>query len=132
MRKLKLALDDHPHVGNIRGMGLFIGIEFVANKSTKEPFDHRLNLAYKLTTLALSKPYSISLYPGSGGVDGVRGDHFIISPPYNINEKDVDYIVDKVSLLINKAFSQATYLEIMRAYLNKHSNIFSNKIKTFI
>lgn len=132
MVKLKRALDEHPHVGNIRGMGFFIGIEFVANQITKEPFDPKLNIAEKLTALALTPPYNMSFYPGTGGVDGIKGDHFIIAPAYNITEKDVNHIVKVVSDLIHDAFKQSTYLERKYADLNSTLYRFNNKkVNTF-
>jgi hypothetical protein len=132
MYKLKLALDKHPHVGNIRGMGLFIGIEFVANKITKGAFDPKLNIAEKLATLALLPPYNISLYPGSGGVDGTRGDHFIIAPAYNITQEEVDHIVRMVSNLVHDAFKQTTYLQRKYANLKRTFYSLNNIRKDFL
>lgn len=129
MDKLNLELGFHPHVGDIRGMGLFIGIEFVANKMTKESFDPKLNIADKLTSLALLPPYNISLYPGSGGVDGIKGDHFIIAPAYNITEKDVDHIVAMVSNLVHDAFKQSTFLQRNLASLKSTYYSIKNKSK---
>lgn len=111
MKKLKAVLDKHPHVGDIRGKGLFIGIEFVANKKTKEPFDPKLGIAGKLADLALSHPFNISVYPGTGTKDGIKGDHIILAPAYNITVKDVDHIVEVVSAVVNTAFRQCTFYE---------------------
>ena len=105
------AIGNHPHVGDIRGTGLFIAVEMVVNKITKEPFHPSLNIGQKITSLGLRHPYNISLYPGSGCVDGIRGDHFIISPAYNITKKDADLIVARVSALIHDAFKQSTYFQ---------------------
>jgi adenosylmethionine-8-amino-7-oxononanoate aminotransferase/NADH:ubiquinone oxidoreductase subunit 3 (subunit A) len=117
IKKLKLALDKHPNVGDIRGMGFFIGIEFVVNKITKEPFDPKLNIAEKLASFALLPPYEMSFYPGSAGADGTRGDHLLIAPAYNITVKEVDHIVAKASDLIHDSFKQSTYLDRMSADL---------------
>lgn len=133
MNKLKLALDKHPNVGNIRGMGLFIGIEIVENKLTKEPFDPKLNIADRLASLALLPPHNISVYPGSGGVDGVKGDHIIIAPAYNINEKDVDHIVKTISNLVHCAFKPSTFFQRRSADLKSTFYSMNNKrIKYFL
>lgn len=133
MDKLKLALDNHPDVGNIRGMGLFICIEFVENKITKQPFDPKLNIADRLATLGLSRPHNISVYPGSGGVDGVKGDHIIIAPAYNITPKDVDHIAKTVSNLIHCAFKKTTFFQRRSADLKSTFYSLNNKrIKYFL
>ncbi|KAK8042601.1 Exo70 exocyst complex subunit [Apiospora phragmitis] len=91
--RLAEALQDHPNVGAIRGRGLFWGIEFVANKATKEPFPAAANVAMGLAAIGLTKPYKIAIYPGTGTVDGVNGDHVILSPSYNITAAEVENIV---------------------------------------
>jgi adenosylmethionine-8-amino-7-oxononanoate aminotransferase len=101
---LHQKLDSHPYVGDIRGMGLFRGIEFVQNKESKEPFDPRLNVAQRIKETAFSKKWSICLYPGSGCVDGIRGDHVIISPAYNITREDVEFIAATVDGIIREVF----------------------------
>lgn len=88
----KLAdLYDHPSVGNIRGMGVFAGIEFVKDKETKEPFDpkHR----YNGRVVGRCFENGLLVYPGSGTVDGVRGDHIQVAPPLIVDKKQIDEIV---------------------------------------
>lgn len=97
-------LDRHPNVGNIRGLGLFWGIEFVKNKETKEPFDPKLNVAAMCHNLALSPKYSISFYPGQGTVDGVRGDHVLIAPAFVVNEQEIELIASRMSDVIHEVF----------------------------
>ncbi|KAK7927757.1 exocyst complex protein exo70 protein [Apiospora marii] len=99
------SLQDHPNVGSIRGRGLFWGVEFVSNKTTKEPFPVAANVAMGLAELGLTKPYRIAVYPGAGTVDGVNGDHVIISPPYNITAAEVEEIVRTMRRLIDDFFS---------------------------
>ena len=90
LEKLKV-LERHPIVGDVRGLGLFAGVEFVKNKETKEPFDSGL----KVNTLIGNRAFQKGLisYPGGGGADGVHGDHIVIAPPFIITEEQIDEIV---------------------------------------
>jgi len=103
--RLKDLLTSHPNVGNIRGRGLFWGIEFVRNKTDNEPFPSCSNVAFEISQLGLTSPYCISVYPGSGTVDGVNGDHIIISPPYNISQADVEIIATTLRRLVKDYFT---------------------------
>lgn len=105
-KRLKAVLGDHPNVGNIRGLGLFWGIEFVKDKVTKEPFDPKLGVAHKIKDLAFSSRFNMTVYSGTGTVDGVRGDHIIIAPSYLVTQKDVDYIVKVVSAVVHIVFNE--------------------------
>ncbi|KUI52547.1 hypothetical protein VP1G_10474 [Cytospora mali] len=102
---LKAKLGDHPNVGNIRGRGLFWGLEFVKDKTTKDPFDPEKRIAQKILDLAISPPFNMTVYPGTGTVDGVNGDHIILAPSYLVTKDDVDHIVEVVSNVIKKVFS---------------------------
>lgn len=101
---LHKKLDSHPHVGDIRGMGLFWGIEFVKDKESKEPFDQRLNIAKRIHIAGLSPKWSMTFYPQQGTVDGIIGDHVIIAPAYNITFKDVEHIVNTIEGVIKDVF----------------------------
>lgn len=105
MECLKKELGNHPYVGDIRGGGSFIGIEFVANKETKEPFNKKLKISYNLSEFALSEPYNIAVYPSSGTVDGYSGDIIIISPPITITKSEARLIVKRISAAIKDFFS---------------------------
>jgi adenosylmethionine-8-amino-7-oxononanoate aminotransferase len=102
--RLKAVLGDHPNVGDIRGRGLFWGLEFVKDKATKEPFDPENAVAQKILDLAISPLYNMTIYPGTGTVDGVRGDHIILAPSYFVKEAEVDNIVKTVSAVVQKVF----------------------------
>lgn len=104
-RRLKALLSDHPNVGDIRGQGLFWGLEFVKDKTTKEPFPPQDAVAQKIQELAISPPFNMTVYPGTGTVDGVYGDHIILAPSYIITKEDVDHIVDTVAAVVKKIFS---------------------------
>lgn len=101
---LRAVLSDHPNVGDIRGKGLFWGIEFVKDKATKEPFDPKYGIAQKILDLAISPTFNMTVYPGTGSVDGVCGDHIIIAPPYIVTKKDVDEIIARVSAVVQIVF----------------------------
>ena len=94
----------HPNVGDIRGRGLFWGIEFVLEKAQSTPFPPEACVAMGICEMGLSHKYNIAVYPGSGTAEGVKGDHIIIAPPYNITQADVVFIVETVSKLIEDFF----------------------------
>ena len=89
-------LGDHPHVGDIRGRGLFWSVEFVADKKTKDAFPLEYNIAKRMGNKGLEKGYDISLFAATGSADGWMGDHFLLAPPYIITSSDVEDIVARV------------------------------------
>ncbi|KAI5921679.1 exocyst complex protein exo70 [Camillea tinctor] len=103
--KLNELLASHPNVGSIRGRGLFWGIEFVSDKTTKAPFPSSDHIAERVSELGLTAPYSIAVYPGAGTVDGINGDHIIVSPPYNITADDVEKIAVTIQKLVHDYFA---------------------------
>lgn len=128
---LKERLGPHWTVGDIRGKGLFWGIEFVSNKAAKTAYEpseaiamgiHELGMLALLmqspqshhraltTPTAMREPYNISLYPGSGTVDGRKGDHILIAPAYNITEEEIHFIVETTTQVVKQFF---------RAYANR-------------
>ncbi|MGI9480826.1 MAG: aspartate aminotransferase family protein [Hyphomicrobiales bacterium] len=103
--KLRSALSEafagHPHVGDIRGRGLMLGIEFVADRQTKEPFDASRNVAAKLKARAMDN--GLVCYPDNGTVDGERGDHVLIAPPFIITDAQISELVEKLGKSIDEA-----------------------------
>ena len=93
--RLAEAIGDRDYVGDIRGRGLFIGIELVADRATKEPFDPALQLFAQVRARGLGN--GLICYPTGGNVDGVRGDQIIVSPPYIATRAELDEIVDKLA-----------------------------------
>ncbi len=87
MKKLQ-DLYRHPIVGDVRGLGLMAGVEFVRDRNTKEPFDPKLRLNALIGSRAFDK--GLITYPGGGGADGVRGDHILLAPPFIITEEQID------------------------------------------
>lgn len=97
-KKLQSELQDefknHPHIGNIRGRGLFRGIEIVENKETKQPFSPKKAINKKLKKVAFEA--GLICYPMGGTVDGVNGDHILLAPPFILEEAHIDEIVTKL------------------------------------
>ena len=94
------GLYKYPIVGEVRGKGLMIGIEFVKDQKTKEPFEISVNLKGKFTVNCLEE--GLVPYPGGGSVDGVRGDDTLIAPPINITREQVDELYDALEKGIKK------------------------------
>ncbi|KAJ5642457.1 Pyridoxal phosphate-dependent transferasemajor regionsubdomain 2 [Penicillium lividum] len=105
-QQLRQHLGDHPYVGDIRGKGLFWGIEFVKDKITKEPFDPTTRLSFLMQEKGLCPKYALSLYGNSGTVDGIRGDHVIISPPFTVSKEEIDIIVDGATKVFAEVFNE--------------------------
>ena len=101
-RSLEDRFGDHPRVGDIRGRGLFIALELVKDRDTKESFDPGLNLW--LTVMLKGMEFGLMCYPGGGTADGTKGDHVLLAPPFNINSAQVEEIVEKLSLTFDAVF----------------------------
>jgi adenosylmethionine-8-amino-7-oxononanoate aminotransferase len=98
-KRLCDTLGSHPHVGDIRGRGLFWGVELVADRATKEPFDPALKLHAKVKAAALEQ--GLMCYPMGGTIDGQRGDHVLLAPPFITSQADLDAIVDRLAAAID-------------------------------
>lgn len=92
--ELHAALSNHPNIGDIRGRGLMVGIEFVADKQTKAPLNHQNKTHAKLRKVAMEK--GLLMYPMGGTVDGVHGDHILLAPPFICTAADISRIVELV------------------------------------
>lgn len=91
-------LKDIKIVGNIRGRGLFWGVEFVKDKLTKEAIDPRIRIGQKIQHNALVN--GLAIYPGFGTIDGLSGDHILIAPSYDITQDQVNVMVQQVAASI--------------------------------
>ena len=103
-KNLEMHLGQNQYVGDIRGRGLFRGIEIVKNRSTKEPFQKKLNIAGKIKREALD--IGLICYPMQGTVDGSKGDHILIAPPFIINESEINEISTKLKSTIDLVCNQ--------------------------
>jgi len=93
MQKLQ-HLNNKPIVGDIRGIGLMIGIEFVSDKKTKKPFEQDDRLQGEIMEACLEE--GLVVYPGGGCFIGYKGDHILLAPPINITRHEVDLLVEKL------------------------------------
>ncbi len=98
-KALVSALGQHPNVGDIRGRGLFWGVELVADRESKATFDPALKIAPKIKKAALAR--GLMCYPMQGTIDGQYGDHVLLAPPFIMDEADIDGMVEmlKTSIL---------------------------------
>jgi len=94
--ELKITFADHPHVGNIRGRGLFIGIELVADRESKAPADRSLAARIKQTAM----DHGLIIYPGAGSADGRNGVHILLAPPFIYNSNNVEELVSKLQTVL--------------------------------
>jgi adenosylmethionine-8-amino-7-oxononanoate aminotransferase len=91
---LRERFGEHPHVGDIRGRGLFWSLEFVADRSDDAPFDPARKLAGRLRDAARDE--GLICYPAPGTVDGRAGDHVTLAPPFIVTPGQIGEIVDKL------------------------------------
>lgn len=98
--RLTHAFGQNPYVGDIRGRGYFQGIELVSDRDSKEPFDPGLKLFAKIKVKAMEK--GLMCYPGGGTVDGRRGDHILLAPPFIFEDSHLDELVEKLSASLSE------------------------------
>jgi adenosylmethionine-8-amino-7-oxononanoate aminotransferase len=103
MAALQARFANHPHVGDIRGRGLFIGLELVADRGTKEPFEPAKGLAASIKKHAMA--HGLMCYPMGGTLDGRRGDHVLLAPPFIIQDEHVAMIVDRLEAAVRGALA---------------------------
>ena len=89
---LRQRFGNHPNIGDIRGRGLLLALELVADRETKRPFDPALGMHQKARDDAFDR--GLLIYPGGGTADGRSGDHILLAPPYNVTDDELDMIVD--------------------------------------
>ncbi|WP_425416207.1 aspartate aminotransferase family protein [Oricola indica] len=100
--ELHNAFGQHPNVGDIRGRGLFLGLEFVEDRETKAPFDPKRGIAKALKKHAFEA--GLICYPMSGTIDGAKGDHVLLAPPFIIEDAQIDEVVGKLDTAIRAVF----------------------------
>ncbi|MFC4347785.1 aspartate aminotransferase family protein [Kordiimonas lipolytica] len=102
--RLEESFGQHAHVGDIRGRGLMQALEFVVDRETKEPFPPEKQLWAKLQKTAMT--HGLMCYPNGGTIDGIKGDHVILAPPYIISEAQVDEMVEKLEKSVAQTINQ--------------------------
>jgi adenosylmethionine-8-amino-7-oxononanoate aminotransferase len=103
--KLRARLGDHPFVGDIRGRGLFRGVELVEDRASRRPFDPKVKLYAKVKAEAMAR--GLMVYPMGGTIDGQRGDHVLLAPPFISTESHLDQVVDRLAGAIEAATAKA-------------------------
>jgi len=92
---LHSALAEHPRVGDVRGIGLLVCVELVADRDTREPFPRSAQVTESM--LLRARESGLLLYPSTGNVDGTNGDYLLIGPPLTVTDDEVDLIIDRLS-----------------------------------
>jgi adenosylmethionine-8-amino-7-oxononanoate aminotransferase len=103
--RLLAAFGAHPQVGDIRGRGLFQAIELVADRATKAPFDPGLKLHARIKAQAMAE--GLMVYPMGGTLDGQRGDHVLLAPPFIVDDAQLDIIVQRLARAVDAALATA-------------------------
>ena len=102
-QRLKDRFGNHHHVGDVRGRGLFQAIELVQDRGTKEPFDPKLKLHARIKQEAMAR--GLMVYPMGGTLDGARGDHVLLAPPFIVQADMIDTIVDRLGDTVDAALA---------------------------
>ena len=103
---LRERFGTHPHIGDIRGRGLFFAIEFLQDRERKRPFASSLKIHERIKDHALS--VGLGVYPSGGTIDGRVGDHALIAPPYISQAGDIEAIVDRLEVAVNSMCRELT------------------------
>lgn len=103
--RLADAFGEHEHVGDIRGRGLFRAIELVRDRASKEPFDPKLKLAARIKHEAME--LGLMCYPMGGTIDGARGDHVLLAPPFIVTDEELDLLIERLVEAVDTAVAGA-------------------------
>jgi len=105
IQALQSAFGQHPFIGDIRGRGLFIGMEFVADRTQKTPFDPAFGLHRKIKAAAFEA--GLLCYPMGGTIDGKNGDHLLLAPPFILEDSHIGEITDKLAIAFDAVMPPA-------------------------
>ncbi|WP_026987406.1 aspartate aminotransferase family protein [Fodinicurvata fenggangensis] len=101
---LEARFGNHPHVGDIRGRGLFLGIELVQDRATKQPFDPSHKLFARIKAQAME--HGLMCYPNGGTKDGQSGDHILLAPPFIIGAQQIEEILERLEGAVQAAIHE--------------------------
>ncbi|WEX08366.1 aspartate aminotransferase family protein [Chelativorans sp. AA-79] len=101
--RLEARFGNHAHVGDIRGRGLFLGLELVEDRATREPFDPARKMHARVKKEAMAR--GLMVYPAGGTIDGARGDHVLLAPPFILDRATADVVVERLGEAIDGALS---------------------------
>jgi adenosylmethionine-8-amino-7-oxononanoate aminotransferase len=99
MQLLDARFGNHPNIGDIRGRGLLVAVELVADREMKAPFDPALAMHRRAKADAFDR--GLLIYPSGGTIDGRNGDHVLLAPPYNVTDDEVETIVDLLAQTVD-------------------------------
>jgi adenosylmethionine-8-amino-7-oxononanoate aminotransferase len=102
-QRLNDRFHNHAHVGDIRGRGLFMALELVEDRSTKAPFEPKLKLNARVKREAMAR--GLMVYPSGGTLDGARGDHVLLAPPFIVDAPAIDTIVERLGDAVDAAIA---------------------------
>lgn len=103
--RLRERIGDHPNVGDIRGRGLLVGVELVASRASKDPLDPAQRTHARIKTAAMQ--HGLMVYPSGGTVDGARGDHVLLAPPFICTASEIDLIVERLEDALESVLPRA-------------------------
>src|SRR6185436_13355094 len=97
---LQRVADRHQILGDVRGLGMLLGIELVQDKRTKQPFPIAAAIAHKLGKACIDE--GAAIYPGQGGADGQLGDHALVTPPLTITSAQIDELASALERALTR------------------------------
>ena len=106
-KRLVERFGNHHHVGDVHGRGLFYGIELVADRASKAPFDPALKMNARVKRAALER--GLACYPGGGTIDGFKGDHVLLAPPYICSPREIEMIVERLGEAVDAAVKDVAH-----------------------
>jgi adenosylmethionine-8-amino-7-oxononanoate aminotransferase len=103
-QRLQATFGEHPHVGDIRGRGLFQAIELVQDRGSKATFDPQLKLHARIKAQAMAR--GLMVYPMGGTIDGRHGDHVLLAPPFIVGDAELDALAEKLAGAVDAALAE--------------------------
>jgi len=110
--RLGQRFGNHPNIGDVRGRGLFQAVEIVADRGSKEPFDPALKLHARIKREAMAR--GLMVYPMGGTIDGSRGDHVLLAPPFIADAAAIDAIVERLGDAIDASVPNGAQAPVRR------------------
>ena len=110
---LREVQEKYRFIGDVRGRGLFQGLELVADRASKQPFDPKMALHARVKRAAMAR--GLMVYPSAGAADGTSGDNVLLAPPFIVDAAAVDAIVERLGDAIDAATAERTECRLQEA-----------------